>query len=308
MRIARLMAVIGFLSLALGMVALSESRGRHYTPAELLEQSTLVFKGRVLEVETLDEYKVSFPTKAAVDQVLKGNWGHKEIKCKHKSPGKRDVIYEEEFNKPEKGQTGTFYLQAQYEYVILIGYIKETEVPVSEWKKARGNAQPTSAADSGTLCQVQDETTIEPTVLQHVDLSGLTNFWQGVAPVPTDRDPSGVLFSRYSTGFIGASSWWTKERTVGISIFSSQQAAVVAMEKRRSNVQSVILPGTNTMFAGKWWYVDGGPNCIFIAHRNTIVEVGCGWDFRCKTDILVEAATRIILEVDNISEKRGRTE
>lgn len=273
MRIARMVAVIGSLSLAVGMVALAESRGRHYTPAELLEQSTLVFKGRVLEVETLDEYKVSFPTKAAVDQVLKGNWGHTEIKCKHKSPGK-DVIYEEEFNKPEKGQTGTFYLQAQYEYVILIGYIKETEpepaavlaamrlaasagtndfiwtvgtepdgsliqqvewlfhdqdltktncpiwagtpltimeevkdrvkvkcdktalppdkrwkqailedgtvvgwlprhalvkVPVSEWKKAGGNAQPTSAGDSGTLCQVQDEPTIATKFAQLCD-------------------------------------------------------------------------------------------------------------------------------------------
>ena len=128
MRTGQMVALIGCLSLTAAIVAIAESRGRHYTPAELLEQSTLVFKGRVLQVGTVDEYKVAFPTKATVDKVLKGTWGHKEIDFKHKNPG-LNVIYEEEFNKPEKNQKGTFYLQVQYEHLILIGYISETEPP-----------------------------------------------------------------------------------------------------------------------------------------------------------------------------------
>lgn len=121
-------AMIGLMLLTAVLSALAESRGRHFTAAELLEQSTLVFKGRVLAVETLGEYKVSFPTKATVDKVLKGNWGHKEIDFKHKNPGV-SVIFSEEFNVPVTNQVGTFYLQSQYEHLILIGYIKENEPP-----------------------------------------------------------------------------------------------------------------------------------------------------------------------------------
>jgi hypothetical protein len=123
-----MVALISCLSLTAAIIAIAESRGRHYSPAELLEQSTLVFKGRVLQVETLDKDNVAFPTKATVDKVLKGTWGHKEIDFKHKNPG-LSVIYDDEFNKPEKTQKGTFYLQVQYEHLILIAYIRETEQP-----------------------------------------------------------------------------------------------------------------------------------------------------------------------------------
>lgn len=115
------LAALGLVLCATGAVA--ESRGTPYTPAQLLEQSTLVVKGVVLEVETVSGYEKTFPTKASVQEVLKGRWSGKEIAFQHKHPG-RNVIFEREFNKPTKGENGTFYLREEGNALVLIGYIK----------------------------------------------------------------------------------------------------------------------------------------------------------------------------------------
>jgi len=131
----RLLAIGIVVLLLAPLVVFAESRGGHYTPAELFEQSTLVIHGAVVEIEIVDKHKVSFPTRATVEQVLKGNWQQKEIGFKHKHPD-RNVILVEEFNPPAKGQKGTFYLQEQNGILVLIGYIKETEPPAPAGKEA----------------------------------------------------------------------------------------------------------------------------------------------------------------------------
>jgi len=112
--------------LMVGTVSLAETRGRHFTPEQLHEQSTLVIKGAVTEIETVAEFKISFPTRASVDTVVKGRWKEKEIAFQHKHPG-LNVIFEQEYNKPQMGQKGTFYLQSRNGTLILIGYISDTE-------------------------------------------------------------------------------------------------------------------------------------------------------------------------------------
>jgi hypothetical protein len=128
--------VIGAVVLFLApLVVFAETRGRHYTPAELFEQSTLVIKGTVAEIEMVDQRPVAFPTQATVAQVLKGSWRPKEIGFSHKHPD-RNVIFEQEFNQPAKGQQGAFYLQEQNGRLVLIGYIKETEPPAQDGQEA----------------------------------------------------------------------------------------------------------------------------------------------------------------------------
>jgi hypothetical protein len=105
-----------------------------YSPEKLKEMSTLVFKGTVLEVETVEKYKVTFPTKAKVSNILKGKLQKKELTFKHKHPG-RCIILEKEFNTPKVGQAGTFYIQDQGGTLVLIGYIKKTEPKDSGDKK-----------------------------------------------------------------------------------------------------------------------------------------------------------------------------
>ena len=85
--------------LMVSTVGFAETRGRHFTPEQLHKQSTLVIKGDVREIETVAEFKVSFPIRASVDAVVKGRWKEKEIAFQHKHPG-LNVIFEQEYNKP----------------------------------------------------------------------------------------------------------------------------------------------------------------------------------------------------------------
>lgn len=117
--------VLCFAGMVLHASAESRLAGGYYKPAELMKMSTLVFEGKVLAIETNLHYKVAFPTKAAVERVLKGESKEKEMTVKHKHP-ERNIIVEQEFNTPQTGETGTFYLQDQGGTLILIGYLKHT--------------------------------------------------------------------------------------------------------------------------------------------------------------------------------------
>jgi hypothetical protein len=119
--------ILGILLIA-ALSARAESRAPEsfYTPEKLKEMSTFVFEGTVVEIETNAQYKVSFPTKAAVASVLKGKLEAKELTFKHKHPG-RCIILEKEYNTPQIGQAGTFYIEDQGGTLVLIGYIKKTE-------------------------------------------------------------------------------------------------------------------------------------------------------------------------------------
>jgi hypothetical protein len=94
-----------------------------HTPEKLKKMSALVFTGTVSKIETNKKYKVSFPVEAKVDKVVKGKLKNRKLSFKHKNPG-RSIIIEKEFNTPEVGQKGTFYIQKQGKALVLIGYIK----------------------------------------------------------------------------------------------------------------------------------------------------------------------------------------
>jgi hypothetical protein len=104
----------------------AEVRARHFTPEQLYEQSTLVIQGRVSGIAIVAEFEASFPVEASVDTVVKGRWPEKDIAFQHKHPGLH-VIFEQEFNTPEMGQRGTFYIQKRNGSPMLIGYIRDAE-------------------------------------------------------------------------------------------------------------------------------------------------------------------------------------
>ena len=112
--------------LMVSAMGFAETRGQPFTPEELYEQSTLVIKGAVLEIETIMEFQVSFPIGASVDAVVKGKWKEKKIAFQPKHPG-LNVIFEQEYNKPEMGQKGTFYVQSRNGTLVLIGYISNVK-------------------------------------------------------------------------------------------------------------------------------------------------------------------------------------
>jgi hypothetical protein len=120
--------LLGCIVLLVGFLAYAETRApaAFHSAEKLKEMSTLVFTGTVMKIETVEKYKVSFPTEAKVVKVVKGELEKKEISFKHKNPG-RCIIIEKEFNTPKVGQEGTFYIQDQGGTLVLIGYIKKTE-------------------------------------------------------------------------------------------------------------------------------------------------------------------------------------
>lgn len=120
--------LFGLIALLMVSFAHAEKRARSafYSPEKLKEMSTLVFTGAVLNIETNEKYKVSFPVEAKVDKIVKGKMKEKKLSFKHKNPGKF-IIIEKEFNTPKVGQKGAFYIQKQGETLVLIGYIKKRE-------------------------------------------------------------------------------------------------------------------------------------------------------------------------------------
>ncbi|MBW8017013.1 MAG: hypothetical protein FVQ82_12575 [Planctomycetes bacterium] len=118
-RLAILLAIFCFMQ-----PCFAETRGSKYTPEQLYKKSTLVFRGTVTKIETVEKYNNTFPVSAAVSKILKGKLKDKEFSFKHKNPGK-NVIYKAEFNVPTVGQEGTFYIQDQSGTLVLIGYIKK---------------------------------------------------------------------------------------------------------------------------------------------------------------------------------------
>ena len=109
--------------LCLTAAGIAETRGTHYTHEQLHKMSTLVFKGVVTKIRTVEKYEKIFPVGAVASKVLKGELSETRIGFTHKHPG-RCVIFREEFNTPRVGQEGTFFLQNQGGTLVLIGYIK----------------------------------------------------------------------------------------------------------------------------------------------------------------------------------------
>ena len=112
------------------MLSLGETRANSKSPQQLTNESTLVVEGVVSGVDTVQEYKVSFPIKAEVTKVLKGTWNSNTIEFIHRSPGKW-VIFQEEYNSPAIGQVGTFFLLDEDGKFVLIGYINKKTEPTS---------------------------------------------------------------------------------------------------------------------------------------------------------------------------------
>ena len=111
---------------------------------------------------------------------------------------------------------------------------------------------------------------IEVTELQSVDLSGLTNFWQGAGITARNGDPSGVLFSK-SSSFLQGRMWEAGTKRIAVALFRSQQDALACMDFRIKNVADVIMPETNAPPNLCAW---SSGRCAFVNWRNAIIEVG----------------------------------
>ena len=86
---------------------------------------------------------------------------------------------------------------------------------------------------------------------------------------------------------------------VWVSVFSSKDTAIIAMESRIANVAAVIQEGTSNDISGKWWFLYEGRNyTVFVNQWNTIIEVMYfNADFDDVEDILYHVANKMVTRI-----------
>ena len=120
-RLAVIVGNIGPLILLFPAVLLAESRGKPFTEEQLLEQSSAVFVGEVIEIATFDGYKRIVPKRVRVLVSIKGQVSADERAVVPKDPG-LFVYFDEEFSQAMIGHLGVFYVGAKGQPDLLIGY------------------------------------------------------------------------------------------------------------------------------------------------------------------------------------------
>ena len=105
--------------------------------------------------------------------------------------------------------------------------------------------------------------------LNQLDLANINNFWKKGIEIDTSNSTDGI-FENHS-GFIEGICFSIKDRAVWISVFTTQDMAIDAMESRIPNVAGVIEKGTSDEIKGVWWYY--GSSAVFVNQWNTIIEV-----------------------------------
>ena len=123
--------VLAFIALWYGNAGLvmAETRGEPYTEQELLENSTAVFVGEVLETTIFEQYKRTVPSRARVLVSVKGNVKSGGLALIPKHPGKA-AYFDAEFGAAAKGRLGVFYVGNKDNPDLLMGF-----KPLPEMKK-----------------------------------------------------------------------------------------------------------------------------------------------------------------------------
>jgi len=147
--------------------------------------------------------------------------------------------------------------------------------------------------------------------LERLSLTNLSIFWQGLVPTIHTNDPSGCILSGRD-GYICAKCWeWIKpyeekSRRIGITVFTSQSAAIAAMEFRLRNIAPVTVAGDNDgTFPGPWHHGHSGGGLsafMCVNYRNCIIEVSIlsgGYDENAT--LLKETATTIISQIETLN-------
>ncbi len=137
--------------------------------------------------------------------------------------------------------------------------------------------------------------------IDSLDLNNINGFWDDTDTIIKMSESHGSI--GYDSSLIEGRRYSGNEKGVVISVFSTEEAAINALEFRIENVVCVILPYEEAGITHeKWWYSDCIPNIVFVNRWNTIIEV---FYYHISYDevinILHAAATEIMQRVDNFS-------
>ena len=149
----------------------------------------------------------------------------------------------------------------------------------------------------------KQEKFFNPENLGLLDLVNIDGFWDDDSIIDTSFNGGGALFKLHP-GFLEGISLWNEDKRVVISVFTTRDTAIIAMEFRINNVAGVIHEGTSDEIKGTWWfYNDGWNSAVFVNQWNTIIEVVIsGTNNEEVENILYSAANELAKRVDNLSE------
>jgi len=142
----------------------------------------------------------------------------------------------------------------------------------------------------------QNEKYFDPKDLSKLLLENIDTFWEG-----ENHESFNIFFDRYS-GYMGGILFKDDNgRSVGVSVFESQERAIVGMDGRMNTVSALIKPGDpNEILTGQWWY---GDYFVFANQWNTIIEVSFGGsNIEDLRTFLMETAAEVSKRIDLLSQ------
>ncbi len=150
---------------------------------------------------------------------------------------------------------------------------------------------------------IQYEKYFNPDDLGSINIAAIDEFWSEIYRIDTTfSGGGGSLFDSFP-GFLKGIGLFDENSAIWISVFTSQDTAIKAMESRIVNVEAVIQEGKSDEIKGFWWYSDDGWNSsVFVNLWNTIIEVILfNADYSEVESILYSTANELADRVDDLS-------
>ena len=119
----------------------------------------------------------------------------------------------------------------------------------------------------------EQEKFFSPEKLDLLNLANIDGFWINQSIDTSFNGGGGEIFNLHP-GFIEGIGLFNSNQMIWVSVFTSKDTAIIAMESRIADVASVIQEGTSDDIVGKWWFLnEGGNSAVFVNQWNTIIEV-----------------------------------
>ena len=151
----------------------------------------------------------------------------------------------------------------------------------------------------------KQEKFFNPENLGSLDLANINGFWDDDSTIDTSFS-GGMIFEKHPGYLEGICIFNREDKHVWISVFTTKDTAIIAMEYRINNVVIMIQDGTVDEIKGTWWFSNDGYNYnVYVNQWNTIIEVwisGTSYNDEEKENILYSTANELAKRVDNLSE------
>lgn len=134
-----------------------------------------------------------------------------------------------------------------------------------------------------------------------LNLASIDGFWEAGIDIDTSYF-MGSIFENF-TGFIDGIRLSGGEKSVGVSVFGTQEIAINAIQALIGDVACIIEEGTSDEIKDTWWFSDCIPDIVFVSKLNTIIQVSIySLDFSAVEDTLYQTANEISSRVFKLSE------